>query len=180
MSLTVATSPTPEAHHTPHALIVGFDCPSSEENAPCHGCSFHVDQMPIHMGVLHQRNTNYVIVSRAPYESIAPWQKRLGWPQLWVSSYGSDFNYDYHATNDPEVKPMESNFRKTERAGENSALSVFYRGDDGEIYHTYTAFARGTDHLLVSLQLLDFTPLGRQHKPYTAPGGNQYHDEIKA
>lgn len=139
-----------------------------------------MDQMPVHMGILRQRNTSYVVVSRAPYQNIASWQKRLGWPQLWVSSYGSDFNYDYHATNDPEVGPMESNFRKTERAGEESALSVFYRGDDDEIYHTYTAFARGTDHLMVSLQLLDLTPLGRQHTPYTAPGGNQYHDEIDA
>lgn len=161
-------------------IVYHFMFGPGEESEPCHGCSFHIDQMPTHLGVLRQRNTNYVIVSRAPYEDIAAWQKRLGWPQLWVSSSGSDFNYDFHATNDPEVGPMESNFRKTDRAGEESTLSVFYRGEDGGIYHTYQSFARGTDHLLVSLQLLDLTPLGRQHVDRTAPGGNQYHDEIDA
>src|ERR1700753_2706304 len=81
----------------------------------------------------------------------------------WVSSYGSDFNYDFNATTDSSVKPMEFNFAPSERKGENPGLSVFLLGSQGEIYHTYQTFARGTDSLLVSLQLLDYTPFGRQH-----------------
>lgn len=62
-------------------IVYHFMFGPGEDATPCHGCSFHMDQMPTHLGVLHQRNTSYVVVSRAPYEKIAAWQKRLGWPQ---------------------------------------------------------------------------------------------------
>ena len=161
---------------------------SPEAEMPCKGCSFHMDQMPTHLGVLRERNTNYVFVSRAPYEKLAAWQKRMGWPQPWYSSNGSDFNYDFYGTNDSSVKPPLHNFRSKEEyekrwgagsaEGEQSGINVFYLGDDGGIYWTYASYARGTDHLLVTLGLLDLTPLGRQFPGKEPPGGKKYHDEL--
>ena len=160
---------------------------SPEAEKPCHGCSFLVDQMPTHLGVLRDRNTNFVMVSRAPYEKLATWQKRMGWPQSWYSSYGSDFNYDYYGTLDSSVKPVLNNFRTKEEhealrgysaEGEQAGFSIFLMGDDGEIYYTYACYGRGDDHLLVTLGLLDFTPLGRQFPGREPPGGAKYHDEF--
>ena len=139
----------------------------------------HVDEMPTHLGVLRQRNTNHAIISRAPYEKIAAFQKRMDWPYTWVSSYGSDFNYDFNATITEKAAPGAYDYQSNGPAvGEQSELSVFYRGDDGGMYHSYSCFGRGMDQLLVSLQLLDQTPLGRQHQP-GPPGGMKYHDEFE-
>ena len=150
-----------------------------DDSSPCKGCSFLTDQMPAHLGVLRERNTNYVIVSRAPYDRIAEFQKRMGWPQLWVSSFESDFNFDFKGTVSEQIKPEEWNWHKFAGKGEQSMFNVFVRGDDGGIYHSYAAGGRGTDHMLTTLQLLDLTPMGRQHQP-GPPGGMLYHDEIEA
>ncbi len=119
-----------------------FD-PSWDEGCPV--CSFLVDNIG-HLAHLHARETSLVLVSRAPLEKIEPFKARMGWTVPWFSSYGSDFNYDFHATTDD---------------GEDGGVSVFLR--EGEsIFHTYSTTARGVDILLETYNYLDLTPLGRQ------------------
>lgn len=111
----------------------------------CPSCSFIVD----HIGPLahlHARDTSLAVISRAPLTKSLPFKTRMGWTIPWFSSYGSDFNYDFHFTSDE---------------GEDGGVSVFLR--EGEnIFHTYSTTARGTDLLHGAYVYLDLTPLGRQ------------------
>jgi len=123
---------------------------------------------------LRSRNTSMVVVSRAPLEKIETWKQKLGWTFPWYSSADSDFNYDFHVTNDSNVGPVEYNFtsaaeleakgQKWNLDGEQPGLSVFLK-KDGVVYHTYSTYSRGLDHFLGTYQLLDMTPLGRQDGP---------------
>lgn len=147
--------------------------PAGKSGAPwdegCPGCSFVADNVP-NLSHLRARETNFVMVSRAPLAKIAPFKRRMGWNVPWYSSFGSDFNYDFHVTIDPERGSTEWNYRDTQELvdgkkipsvkGELPGLSVFLR--DGErIYHTYTSYARGLEPLITVYHLLDLTPFGR-------------------
>ena len=152
-----------------------FD-PSWDEGCP--SCSFLVDNIghPIH---LHARNTSLALVSRAPLSKIVPFKKRMGWTIPWYSSFGSEFNYDYHVTLDEAVAPVQYNYRdKAEllqkgetyfTQGESHGLSVFLR-DDTNVFHTYSTYARGTDLLAGTYNYLDLTALGRQEDWEQPPG----------
>ncbi len=140
-----------------------------DQGEGCSGCSHVADNFP-HVAHLHARDTTLALVSRAPLAEIEPFKARMGWPLPWYSSFGSDFNYDFHATTDEAVAPVEYNYMdraSLERAGltyhlegEQHGLSVFLR--DGEaVFHTYSTYARGVDHLLNVYNLLDLTPFGR-------------------
>lgn len=141
-----------------------FD-PSWDEG--CRSCSFLVDSIGP-LAHLHARDTSLVLVSRAPLDKLSAYKARMGWPVPWYSSYGSDFNYDFHVTLDPAVAPVEYNYRRPEEdAGqpgqsmEGHGVSVFLR-EGGAVYHTYSTYARGTDPLVNTYAYLDLTPLGRQ------------------
>lgn len=155
-------------------------------DAACSSCSFVVDSLPRHYGHLQSRDTNLVLISRAPAEKVAAHQKRMGWDHVkWYSSNESDFNYDFHVSFDESKVPSEYNFRSKAEleekgmgyyvAGENQGFSVFLREDD-HIYHSYSCYARGSERLHNTYTMLDMTPLGRQdvvpHKPVF-----KYHDE---
>ncbi|WIG61689.1 MAG: hypothetical protein OJF49_004437 [Ktedonobacterales bacterium] len=112
----------------------------------CAGCTNLVDNIPSRLAGLHDSNTSLVLISRAPLSKIEPYKTRMNWTIPWFSSYGSDFNYDFDATDD---------------GGEKPGLSVFLR--EGEhIFHTYSTTGRGVDILLGTYNYLDLTPLGRQ------------------
>jgi len=120
---------------------------------------------------LHERDTSLVLVSRAPLEKLEAYRERMGWTVPWYSSFGSDFNYDFHVTIDESVAPIEFNYRdKREHeqagmlyhlAGEQPGISVFLRDGD-RVFHTYSTFARGVESLSPTAGFLDLTPLGRQ------------------
>ena len=144
----------------------------------CPACSFLVDNIG-HLAHLHARGTSLALVSRAPLTRIEPFRKRMGWTLPWYSSFGSDFNYDFHVTLDEAVAPVEYNYRdKAELVrkgeayftqGESHGLSVFLR--DGErIFHTYSTYARGVELLAGTYNYLDLTPLGRQEDWEEPPG----------
>jgi predicted dithiol-disulfide oxidoreductase (DUF899 family) len=144
-----------------------FD-PEWEEGCP--SCTYFADDLG-HLPHLHEKDTSFVVVSRAPLEKIEPYKRRRGWTFPWYSSHGNDFNYDFHVTMDESVAPAEYNYRtKAEHErrgmpwyteGEQSGVSVFLH--EGEsVFHTYSAFARGSDHLVSTAMFLDLTPLGRQ------------------
>lgn len=145
----------------------------------CPGCSHVADNMP-HLSHLHARDTTLVLVSRAPLAKIMPFKRRMGWTLPWVSSYGSDFNYDFDVTIDPAVASPHYNYqdaatlqakgRLEHVQGELPGLSVFLR--DGEkIYHSYSTFGRGLDGLLNTYNILDLTPYGRQEEWEDSPAG---------
>ena len=144
-----------------------FD-PSWDEGCP--SCSFLVDNIG-HLVHLHARDTSLVLVSRAPLAKIKPFRKRMGWTIPWYSSFGSDFNYDFHVAQDEAVAPVEYNYQdKAEllkkgetyfTQGESHGLSVFLRDHDN-IFHTYSAYARGVELVDGTYSYLDMTPFGRQ------------------
>lgn len=142
-------------------------------DAGCPSCSFLADNIG-HLAHLHARRTALALVSRAPLTKIEPFKRRMGWTVPWYSSFGSDFNYDFHVTYDDTVAPIEYNYlgkaellRKGETwftkgaKGESHGLSVFLRDGDS-VFHTYSTYARGVDLLLGTYNYLDLTPLGRQ------------------
>jgi predicted dithiol-disulfide oxidoreductase (DUF899 family) len=149
-------------------LIVYHFMLGPDWEAGCPSCSFladHFDGTVIHLA---QRDVAFVVVSRAPLPQIEKFKARMGWQFKWVSSNGCDFNYDYHVSATPEEKAggkamynyVETTFPSEERPG----ASVFYRGDDGDIFHTYSSYGRGLDMLIGTYHMLDLAPKGRDEE----------------
>jgi predicted dithiol-disulfide oxidoreductase (DUF899 family) len=146
----------------------------------CPGCTGFVNGLG-DLSTLKDRDTTFVVISRAPLAKLEKYKAAMGWTIPWFSSAGSDFNYDFHATLDPNAAPVEYNYRNKEdmeaavghpvkMEGEAHGLSVFFRIDD-EVFHTYSAYARGVESLTDSNRLLDVTPYGRQQDFEVSPGG---------
>ncbi|HEX4295840.1 MAG TPA: thioredoxin family protein [Rhizomicrobium sp.] len=146
-------------------LVVYHFMYGPEMKTGCVGCSFlsdHVDGANQH---LKHHDVTYVAVSRGSLATLEAYKKRMGWKFPWVSSAGSDFNYDYHVsfTKDEIAKgEAEYNFEKTKVTMEDlHGTSVFIKDEDGNIYHTYSAYARGDERGLGAYMYLDLTPKGR-------------------
>jgi predicted dithiol-disulfide oxidoreductase (DUF899 family) len=139
----------------------------------CVGCSFemdHVDGIRVH---LEQRDVSYVAVSRAPWPEIEAFRKRMGWQIKWVSSHGSDFNYDFHVSFTPDEIAKgagDYNYKMGPiPIDEMSGRSVFTKDGNGAVFHTYSSFGRGGEDVLGTYRLLDIVPKGRNE---TGPRGN--------
>lgn len=145
----------------------------------CGGCTGYVDSLG-DLSLLAERDTSFVLVSRAPLEKLVAYKNKKGWEVPWYSSFGSDFNYDFHATMDDSKAPIEYNYlTKAEIAergltyileGEQHGTSVFFRLGD-RLFHTYSNFARGTEGTSDAYGLLDLTPYGRQEDFEDSPAG---------
>jgi len=131
----------------------------------CKSCSFLADHIDGSMVHLAHRDVTLAVVSRAPLPEIAAFKKRMGWRFKWVSSYGSDFNFDYHVsfTKDEIARgKVEYNYEMSGFPSEEApGSSVFYKDKRGEVFHTYSSYARGLDILLGAYNYLDLTPKGR-------------------
>ena len=152
-----------------------------DKDIGCPSCSGFADQIG-HLSHLNVRDTTFACVSNAAIDKIEAFKARMGWTFPWYSSLGSDFNYDFHVTFDESKVPFEYNFadRETleakglpvgewEQPFDLHGLSVFLRvGDD--VFHTYSAYARGTDNLAYVGPFLDLTALGRR-EPWEEPKG---------
>ena len=155
------------------------------DEAGCIGCSFlldHIDGVLVH---LRHHGVSVVAVSRAPLDEIARYQSRMGWNTPWVSSHGSDFNYDFKVSFRPAdvaAGEVDYNFKRQAPWGEEaSGLSAFIRNDQGEVFHSYSSFGRGGEALLPAYALLDMTPLGRR-EPAQGPKMSSWvrrHDEYE-
>ena len=147
-----------------------------EWDTGCSGCTGYVDALaPRDLVVLNDRDTSLVLISRAPLAKLEAYKASRGWGFPWYSSFGSDFNYDFHVTLDESVAPIEYNYRRQaemERPieGEEHGLSVFFQADGG-VFHAYSTYARGTEGLTDSYHLLDVTPYGRQEDWEDSPPG---------
>jgi predicted dithiol-disulfide oxidoreductase (DUF899 family) len=157
-----------------------------EWDQACSSCSSAADGIS-GLRQLHVRNTTLVAVSRAPYAKIAAFRERMGWTFPWYSSYGGDFNYDFHATLDDRVAPVLLHFRteaelaeagtpwtggpwtESMRGTELPGISAFLRDGD-DVFHTYSTYGRGIEEFHNGYQYLDLTALGRQ-EPWEEPRG---------
>lgn len=153
--------------------------------AACPGCSFQADHIDGPRQHLERRGVKIVAVSRAPFAKLAAYKRRMGWRFDWVSSHGSDFNYDFHVSfaEDQVAKgridynfgtiTVDTRYHSEELPG----VSVFYKDQDGQIFHTYSTYARGLDAILGGNHYLDLTPMGRREADH--PDWPRRHDEYE-
>jgi predicted dithiol-disulfide oxidoreductase (DUF899 family) len=152
----------------------------------CVGCSFksdHIDGMLAH---LEHHDVSFVSVSRAPLEEIEAFKERMGWKFKWVSSYGSDFNYDFHVSFTPEEiasGKVYHNYTMIDASSEElSGNSVFYQDSSGDIFHTYSTHGRGDEQFVSTYMYLDVTPKGRNENGprYNLTDWVRHHDRYEA
>jgi predicted dithiol-disulfide oxidoreductase (DUF899 family) len=145
--------------------------PDWEEGCP--SCSFWADNfngIGIH---LNHRDITLIAVSRAPLDQLEAYKARMGWSFKWVSSLGNDFNFDYQVSFTPEQVEkgeMIYNYRPGGFSGEEApGISIFYKNEQGEVFHTYSCYSRGLDMLNGAYHYMDLAPKGRDEDdlPYT-------------
>ncbi len=151
--------------------------------AGCPHCSHWADNFNGVIVHLNHRDVTFIAISHAPYSELAAYKKRMGWNFKWMSSHDSDFNYDYHVSFTPEQmekKEMVYNYNTQQPpASEMQGVSVFYKDPSGDIFHTYSTYARGIDMMNVDYQYLDLTPKGRDENgrgPFWVRRHDEYND----
>jgi len=151
-------------------------------DAGCKSCSFWADNFNGIIVHLAHRDVTMVAVSRAPLDKLMAYRERMGWTFKWVSSFGSDFNRDYHVSHTPEeLAQGEAEYNYTRQkpyASEAPGISVFWNDGRGGMFHTYSCYARGLDMLNGAYHLLDLVPKGRDEAnlPFHS-GWLRRHDE---
>lgn len=135
------------------------------KDAPCFSCSFWMDNFNGITVHLNHRDITMAAVSRAPVAALAAYKKRMGWSFPWYSSAGSDFNFDYRVSfTEAELQAgkVDYNYRMNPWSmSEAPGISVFLKDDEGQIFHTYSTYARGLDMLNVAYHYMDLVPKGR-------------------
>ncbi|XSG81650.1 MAG: DUF899 domain-containing protein [Methyloligella sp. ZOD6] len=131
----------------------------------CVGCSFEADHIDGANQHLSHHDVTFVAVSRAPLEKLMAYKKRMGWQFPWVSSEGSDFNFDFHVSFSPEeLKTGKAfyNYQTIDNEMEDlPGVSVFFKDEVGHVFHTYSSYGRGNEEVMGTYMLLDMTPKGR-------------------
>jgi predicted dithiol-disulfide oxidoreductase (DUF899 family) len=154
--------------------------------AGCPSCSYladHFDGPAIHLA---NRDVTLAVVSRAPIAEIEAFKKRMGWKFHWASSYGSDFNYDYHVSFTPDDLASGKvlyNYQITQSPLEDlHGTSVFFKDETGTVFHTYSTYARGGEWGLGAYRFLDLTPKGRNETGpnHTLTDWVRHHDRYDA
>lgn len=149
----------------------------------CPHCSFWADHYDGTLAHLPHRDTTLILVSRAPYQEIEPFRKRMGWRIKWVSSAGNDFNFDYQVSFTPEELRSGTavyNYRKLDMdIDEREGVSTFYKDAKRNIYHTYSSYERGIDMLNTTYHFLDLTAKGRDENPDRTQDWVRYHDSYE-
>ena len=134
----------------------------------CKSCSFMADHLVGALVHLEQRDLAVTLVSRAPLAEIEAFRRRMGWQFKWASSHGSDFNLDFHVSFPPESRvdgEVEYNYRRMAfPQDEAPGISFFYKDDAGTVFHTYSTFGRGVEAMMMTYDLLDMAPLGRDEE----------------
>ncbi len=137
----------------------------------CKVCSFWADHFSGMVPHLAARDVRFICASRAPLAKIEDFARRMGWQYPWVSSLDSDFNFDFDVSFRPESQQEQTyNYKpKTSGAEELPGLSAFLKDEQGQVFHTYSCFARGLEPFNATYRLLDLTPKGRDEEglPYT-------------
>lgn len=150
----------------------------------CPSCSMIADGFDGALAHLNARDVTLVAVSRAPYVEIAPFKARMGWKFPWVSSNGTSFNRDFHVSFSKEEMAkgeMDYNYKKNRFPSEEApGASVFYKDENGDIFHTYSAYARGLEAGLLPYVYLDLVPKGRDEAQLPWPmAWVRHHDKYE-
>ena len=156
--------------------------PDWEEGCP--GCSYLMDHMDGAIAHLRARDVSLVLVSRAPLEKLAAFQKRMGWHFRWVSSGGCDFNRDfgvYFTKQEVDSGAKTYNFATIPPHGEeNPGLSCFYKDPTGAVFHTFSGYGRGLEAMLGTYAILDRAPKGRDEDALPMPmSWVRHHDKYE-
>ena len=164
-------------------LVVYHFMFAPDEKEGCRACSFWADgfnSIGVHV---NHRDVTMVAISRAPIEKLEAFKRRMSWNFKWLSSGGNDFNYDYHVSFTPEALENEVEYNYAKRKTDSSDLpgvSVFYQDSKGNIFHTYSAYARGIDILNPAYNYLDLVPKGRDEAILEWPmAWVRYHDQYE-
>lgn len=146
----------------------------------CKSCSYVSDHFAAAVVHLRAKDASFAAVSHAPLAELTPFHQRMGWGLPRVSSHGSDFNFDYRVSFTPAEMAegrVNYNYRLREFPCEEApGLSVFARGADGAVYHTYSTYGRGLDALIGPDTVLDLVPKGRNEDPDAPMNWVRYHD----
>lgn len=146
----------------------------------CSSCSYmadHTDGMLVHLAA---RDVAFVAISRAPLAEIERFRRRMGWKFRWVSSFGSDFNRDFHVsfTAGDKGQVYYNYGTQSFECEELPGISVFYKDEGGQVFHTYSAYRRGVEAMMGTYTLLDLTPKGRDEQDGPM-GWVRYHDRYE-
>ena len=160
-------------------LIVYHFMFAPEDDAGCPHCSFWADSFDANVVHLNARDVTMVAVSRAPLAKLAAYQQRMGWSFKWLSSAGTDFNVDYGVSFAPEQRDeLVYNFGTIAPGLEDrEGMSVFYRDEEGRLFHTYSTYARGIDMLNAAYNYIDLVPKGRDEEGRAPQFWVRRHDE---
>jgi predicted dithiol-disulfide oxidoreductase (DUF899 family) len=151
-------------------LIVYHFMLGPDWTAGCTGCSFLADHLDGALPHLEHHEVTLTAISRAPLAKIAAYKDRMGWRFPWVSSFGSNFNFDFGVsfTQDQLASnTLSYNFAEIDRAeghDELPGLSAFYKDKEGAVFHTYSSYGRGGEELIGTLMILDRAPKGRNER----------------
>ena len=166
----------------PHSqLIVYHFMFAPEWDAGCKHCSFWADNfngIDVHLA---HRDVRFVAISRAPLAKLEAFKRRMGWSFTWLSSFGSDFNYDYGVSFTPEAQRGEGavyNYTKHVKAlSDEVGISVFAKDEGGAVFHTYSCYSHGVDMLNGAYHYLDLVPKGRDEDQLSfTQAWVRYHD----
>ena len=134
-----------------------------DDDVGCKSCSFWADNFDPNVVHLNARDVTFVAVSRAPLDKLAAYKERMGWSFNWVSSAETDFNFDYGVSFAPaeHTSPVYNYGSLSPGISEREGMSVFFKDESGNVFHTYSAYARGIDLLNAAYNYLDLVPKGR-------------------
>ena len=139
----------------------------------CSSCSMDADGFDGSIAHVEQRDATVVVISRAPMDKLAAFQKRMGWKFHWVSSFGNEFNGDYRVSFTKEEmangKPYYNFDTNRHPQEEAQGFSVFYKDENGDIFRTYSSYGRGVEVVMIGYSLLDMTPKGRDEDSLSFP-----------
>jgi predicted dithiol-disulfide oxidoreductase (DUF899 family) len=163
-------------------LIVQHFMFGPEWHEGCVGCSFNADHVDGGIPHIQARDATFVAVSRAPLAKLQQFRERMGWRFKWVSSYETDFNYDFDVSfrkQDIATGRAQYNYRPLDFEIEDlSGFSIFFKNRDGEIFHTYSTFARGDEMLTTAYMYIDLLPMGRNEDDLKEPSSWwRHHDK---
>lgn len=147
----------------------------------CKSCSYLADHFDGANWHLPHRDVTLVVISRAPFSKLEAYKKRMGWRFKWLSSEKNGFNFDYHVSftaQDEKNNKAYYNYATGEfLSDELPGLSVFYKNENGDVFHTYSTYSRGLDMLVGAYNFLDLTPKGRDEEPDATMSWVRRHDE---
>jgi predicted dithiol-disulfide oxidoreductase (DUF899 family) len=150
----------------------------------CKSCSYLADHFDGANRHLPHRDVTFVVISRAPLSEIEAYQRRMGWRFKWLSSHDNEFNFDYHVSftkEEEKANKVYYNYGTGEfMSDELPGLSVFYKDENGDVFHTYSTYARGLDMLVGTYNFLDLVPKGRDENPESTMDWVRRHDQYAA